>query len=262
MNYATMLNYHILNNADCTIASLNVTMEEASRFGILNTREDGSIYEFEEKPKKPKSTLASMGIYIFKAEKLYKYLEIDEKDENSKNDFGQNVLPNMLNSGEKMMSYEFSGYWKDVGTISSLYEANMDLLGDIPNFDVADASWKIRSRNPIAPPHYIGEEARVVNSIMASGCEIEGEIENSVLSHNVVVEKGAKVKNSIIFSNVTIKSGATVEHAIIDEHVVVGANCKVGETNDNHEIAVIGREVIIADGKVVEKGQIIDKNID
>ena len=160
------------------------------------------------------------------------------------------------------MSYEFSGYWKDVGTISSLYEANMDLLGDVPNFDVDDSSWKIRSRNPIAPPHYLGNDARVVNSIVVSGCEIEGEVENSILSHNVTIEKGAKVKDSIIFSNVVIKSGAVVEHAIIDEKVVIGKNCKIGATNGNNEIAVIGREVVISDNKVVEKGQIVDANIE
>ena len=166
MNYSTMINYHILKNADCTIAAINVPLSEASRFGILNTKEDGTIYEFEEKPKNPKSTLASMGIYVFSADKLYKYLEEDNADTSSSNDFGKNVLPKMLNCGERMLAYEFNGYWKDVGTIDSLYEANMDLLGDKPNFDITDASWKIQSRSPLAPPHYIGDGAKTVNSMI------------------------------------------------------------------------------------------------
>ena len=188
MDYAKMLQFHKEKEADLTIAVLNVTMEEATRFGILNTNPDLSVYEFEEKPKKPKSDLASMGIYIFKAEKLSKYLEEDEKLEGSRNDFGGDVLPRMLSLGEKMMSYEFSGYWKDVGTISSLYDANMDLLGDTPNFQVDEKSWIIRSRNPIAPPHYVSDKARVVNSAIVSGCEIAGTVENSVLAHHVEIE--------------------------------------------------------------------------
>ena len=260
MNYAEMLDQHVKNDADCTIAAIRVPYEEASRFGILNVKEDGEIYEFEEKPKQPKSNLASMGIYIFKAEKLYKYLEEDEKLEGSKNDFGGDVLPRMLSLGEKMMSYEFSGYWKDVGTISSLYDANMDLLGDTPNFDVDDLKWKIRSRNPIVPPHYIGEDARIVNSAIVGGCEIEGTIENSVLSYNVTVEKGATVKNSVIFSGTTIKEGAVIENAIIDENVVIGKGAKVGEDNNQKSISVVGREVVISDGGVVKAGEIIDKN--
>lgn len=169
MNYSLMLNYHILNDADCTIATINVPIEEASRFGIINTNPDGSIYEFEEKPKKPKSTLASMGIYIFSTKKLCKYLEEDSVDPNSSNDFGKDILPKMLACGEKMMAYEFKGYWKDVGTIDSLYEANMDLLGDNPKFDVSDTTWKIQSRSPLAPPHYVGDSAKTYNSIIMSG---------------------------------------------------------------------------------------------
>ena len=261
MDYADMLNHHIKNNADCTIASLRVPLEEASRFGILNVKEDGQIYEFEEKPKQPKSTLASMGIYIFKAEKLYKYLEEDENLEDSKNDFGANVLPRMLSLGEKMMSYEFKGYWKDVGTISSLYDANMDLLGDTPNFDVDDREWKIRSRNPIAPPHYVGKNARVVNSAIVSGCEIEGDIENTVLSHNVIVEEGAVVKNSVIFSGVTIKKGAIVCNSIIDENVVIGENSIVGEVNNEKKITVIGRDVVVENNSTIKAGEIIDKYV-
>ena len=261
MDYAKMLDHHIRNNADCTIAAFKVPMEEASRFGILNVKEDGEIYEFEEKPKNPKSDLASMGIYIFKAEKLYKYLEEDEKLQGSRNDFGGDVLPRMLSLGEKMMSYEFYGYWKDVGTISSLYDANMDLLGDTPNFQVDEKSWIIRSRNPIEPPHYISDNARVVNSAIISGCEIYGTVENSVLSHNVEVEEGAVVKNSIIFSGVKIKNGAVVENSIIAEDVVIEENAVVGGVTDDRQIAVVGGGVTVTKGKTVLPGAMVEKDV-
>ncbi len=262
MNYSIMLNYHILNNADCTIAAINVPKEEASRFGILNTNEDGSIYEFEEKPKNPKSTLASMGIYIFSAKKLYKYLEEDSQNPDSSNDFGKDILPKMLSSGEKMMAYEFDGYWKDVGTIDSLYEANMDLLGDSPKFDVTDTSWKIQSRSPLAPPHFIGEGAKTYNSIIMSGCEIYGTVENSVLSSDVIIEKGAVVRNSIIMGDVRIGENSVVEYSIIDENTIVGKNAVIGESKENKKgIAVLGRNVTIGDNVTVEGGAIIDKDI-
>ena len=262
MNYSIMLNYHILNNADCTIAAINVPKEEASRFGILNTNEDGSIYEFEEKPKNPKSTLASMGIYIFSAKKLYKYLEEDSQNPDSSNDFGKDILPKMLSSGEKMMAYEFDGYWKDVGTIDSLYEANMDLLGDSPKFDVTDTSWKIQSRSPLAPPHFIGEGAKTYNSIIMSGCEIYGTVENSVLSSDVIIEKSAVVRNSIIMGDVRIGENSVVEYSIIDENTIVGKNAVIGESKENKKgIAVLGRNVTIGDNVTVEGGAIIDKDI-
>ena len=193
MDYSDMLKAHIDKQADCTIAAIEVPLKEASRFGILNTREDGSIYEFEEKPKQPKSTLASMGIYIFTAEKMYQYLEQDEENPDSSKDFGKDVLPAMLNAGEKMFAYLFEGYWKDVGTINSLWEANMDLLGENPAFDVSDSEWKIHSRNPLAPPEYLGANASVRNSMIALGCEVYGSVENSLLSSNVVIEEGASV---------------------------------------------------------------------
>ena len=262
MNYSLMLNYHILNGADCTIAAINVPIEEASRFGILNTNEDGSIYEFEEKPKKPKSTLASMGIYVFSTKKLQKYLEEDSLDPNSANDFGKNILPKMLASGEKMMAYPFEGYWKDVGTIDSLYEANMDLLGDNPKFDVTDNSWKIQSRSPLAPPQYIGDGAKAINSIIMSGCEIYGTVENSVLSSDVIVKKGAVVKNSIIMADVTIEEGAVVDYSIIDEGTTVGKNAKIGESKENGKgIAVLSRGIKISGNATVEGGKIIDKDL-
>ena len=263
MNYSIMLNYHILNDADCTIAAINVKKSEASRFGILNTREDGSIYEFEEKPKEPKSTLASMGIYVFTAKKLYKYLEEDAENPKSSNDFGKDILPKMLASGEKMMAYEFNGYWKDVGTIDSLYEANMDLLGDDPKFHVADSNWKIQSRSPLAPPHYVGDDAKIGNSIIMSGCEIYGTVENSVLASDVVVEKGATVKNSIIMAETQIKSGASVMYSIVDEKTVVGENAVVGgeSTGGKNKITVLGRNITVSAGANVSAGVIADKNV-
>ena len=262
MNYALMLNYHIANKADCTIAAIDVPIEEASRFGILNTNSDGSIYEFEEKPKKPKSTLASMGIYIFSTKKLAKYLEEDSQNPASSNDFGKDILPKMLASGEKMMAYQFEGYWKDVGTIDSLYEANMDLLGDNPNFDVTDNSWKIQSRSPLAPPHYIGKGAKTYNSIIMSGCEIYGTVENSVLASNVIVKKGAVVKNSIIMGDNVIGEKATIEYSIIDENVIVGKNAVIGESKESGKgIAVLGRNTVIDDGAKVQGGAIIDSTL-
>ena len=261
MNYGKMLERHKKSGADCTIAAIKVPLEEASRFGILNVDEEGVIYQFEEKPAKPKSDLASMGIYIFSAEKLYKYLEADEADPNSSKDFGKNVLPTMLEAGEKMVSYTFDGYWKDVGTINSLFESNMDLLGATPEFDIADPSWRIMSRNPIAPPHYVGENGRIINSLVASGCEIEGVVENSILSHDVVVKKGAVVKNAIIYGETVIGEDAQINYAIIDENVVIGKGAKVGEDcSDKLKISVLGRDISVGDGKVVEAGEIIDEN--
>ncbi|MBQ3596856.1 MAG: glucose-1-phosphate adenylyltransferase [Clostridia bacterium] len=262
MNYAKMINYHILSNSDCTIAAIKVPIEEASRFGILNTKEDGTIYEFEEKPKKPKSTLASMGIYVFSAQKLYKYLEEDSVAPNSSNDFGKDILPKMLNSGEKMMAYQFEGYWKDVGTITSLFEANMDLLGNKPVFDVADNSWKIQSRSPLAPPQYIGDSAKTDNSIIMSGCEIFGSVENSVLASDVKVGKGSLIKNSIIMSDVTIGENSVVEYAIIDENTIIGDNVVIGAPKETDKgITVVGRGLAISNNAKIDGGQMIESNV-
>ena len=262
MDYSKMLKAHIDTNADCTIAAIEVPLKEASRFGILNTNPDGSIYEFEEKPKQPKSTLASMGVYIFTAEKLYKYLEEDENDPESSKDFGKNVLPAMLNAGERMFAYKFEGYWKDVGTISSLWEANMDLLDEQPTFDVADSSWKIHSRNPLAPPEYLGEKAEVKNSMIALGCEVYGTVEKSILSSNVVVEEGAVVKDSVIMSGTVVKSGAVVNYAIIDEDVMVGEKAVIGEDKEIAKgIAVLGRGINVGAGASVAAGNIVDRDI-
>ena len=256
MDYAAMLEAHKAKGADCTIAAINVPLSEASRFGILNTNADGSIYQFEEKPKKPKSTLASMGIYIFNADKLFGYLEADDANPNSSKDFGKDVLPAMLNAGEKMYSYEFNGYWKDVGTVASLWQANMDLLGESPEFDVGDKSWKIHSRNPLAPPEHIGTNGIVKNSMIALGCEIYGQVENSILGSNVIVEEGAVVKDAVVLANSVIKANATVSYSIIDENVTVGKNAVVGvEKNPNAEIVVLGRGISVADNATVTEGQ-------
>ena len=256
MDYAAMLKAHKKTGADCTIAAINVPLSEASRFGILNTNPDGSIYQFEEKPKVPKSTLASMGIYIFKAEKLFSYLEADNANPNSSKDFGKDVLPTMLNAGEKMFSYQFDGYWKDVGTVASLWQANMDLLGEKPEFDVGDKSWKMHSRNPLAPPEHIGKNGIVKNSMIALGCEIYGTVENSVLGSNVIVEEGAVVKDAVVLANSVIKANATVRYSIIDENVTVGTNACVGVEKDlNAEIVVLGRGITIGDGISVTEGQ-------
>ena len=258
MNYDKMLAFHKKNGADVTVATIKVPMSEASRFGIVNTGKNGKIEQFEEKPANPKSDLASMGIYIFTAEKLYKYLEKDDRNPSSTNDFGKNILPDMLSSGEKMYAYVFSGYWKDVGTIDSLYDANMDLLGEKPVFDIADYNWRIHSRNPVAPPHYIGPDGIVTRSIVALGCEVDGTVKNSVLSSNVKVEEGAVIEDSVVFSGCTIARGAHIVNAIIDENVVIGENAVVGSGETPRKITVLGRDVHIGMCEVIEAGKIIE----
>ncbi len=258
MDYSAMLRRAIKSDAACTIAAIEVDIGEASRFGILNVNEDDSIYEFEEKPKQPKSNLASMGIYIFKTQKLYDYLEADNRDPDSSKDFGKNVIPAMLKAGEKMMAYRFSGYWKDVGTIQSLWQANRDLLGDAPAYDVSRADWKIHSRNPISPPHYVGKHAKITDSIVIGGSRIDGVVEDSVLGSDVVVKRGAVVKNSVIMNGTVIGEGAKVECSILDENVTVGAKAVIGEDNDGSKIAVVGRDSVIAEGAAVEAGAIVD----
>ena len=203
-----------------------------------------------------------MGIYIFSTQKLCKYLEEDSLNPKSSNDFGKDILPRMLAQGEKMMAYEFEGYWKDVGTIDSLFEANMDLLGDNPKFDVTDNAWKIQSRSPLAPPHYIGDSAKTDNSIIMSGCEIFGTIENSILASDVTVKKGAIIRNSIIMSDVIIEEDAVVEYSIIDENTVIGKGAKIGEDKSSKKgITVLSRNIKVDAGATVEGGAIIDKNV-
>ena len=263
MDYSDMLAAHKANNADCTIAVLDVPKEEASRFGILNTNPDGSIYEFDEKPAVPKSTLASMGIYIFTWEKLRKYLIDDEADPNSSNDFGKNVLPTMLNAGERMFAWRFDGYWKDVGTIDSLWEANMDLLDPKVPLDLSDESWKIYSRNPGMPPQYLSATSRVQTSSITEGCVIHGRVESSVIFAGVTVEEDAEIIQSILMPGTVVKKGAKVQYAILAEDTVIEENAVVGEDPqqiddlDRWGVAVVASGITVGKGaKVLAKGMI------
>ncbi len=260
MDYDKMLRHHKDTGADCTIAVLDVPIEEASRFGIMSTREDGTIYKFSEKPKNPDSTKASMGIYIFNKDKLQNYLAADSKDPASSNDFGKNIIPAMLAAGEKMMSYSFEGYWKDVGTIQSLWEANMDLLGERPAFSMTDEAWRIYSRHGAEAPQYIGKDAVIENSSVTAGCEILGTVKNSVLGPGVVVEAGAVVEDSVIMNDVYIGKGAKVTYSILDAGVKLGADVTVGEPRAaGVEIAVIGADVKVPDGTKVASGAMISE---
>ena len=259
MDYNAMLEAHKATEADCTIAVLEVPLEEASRFGIMVTDETGKITEFQEKPKNPISTKASMGIYIFNCKVLEEYLIADENTPGSSNDFGKNIIPNMLADGKRMYAYPFVGYWKDVGTISSLWEANMDLLEDEPVFSLHDKSWRIFYRNNAEPPQYISESASVVNSMITEGCKIEGTVEHSVLSNSVVVEKGAIVRDSVILEGTIVKSGAVVEYSIIDGNTVVGEGATVGEPKKTaNGIAVIGRDLVVRANAKIEAGAMIN----
>ena len=232
MDYDEMLAEHKRMGADATIAVLEVTLEEASRFGIMNTDEDGRIYEFEEKPKQPKSTKASMGIYIFNRKILSDYLRRDEANPKSSNDFGKDIIPAMLADGCRMYTFPFRGYWKDVGTLTSLWEANMDLLGSEPKFVIHDRDWRIYSRNNAEPPHYVGENAEIRNSIITEGCKIYGVVENCVLSNGVVVEEGAYVRDSVIMSDVRIGRNSNVNYCIVGSGTELGAECSVGRPKD------------------------------
>ena len=267
MDYSQMLEEHKKNNADCTIAVLEVPMEEASRFGIMNADENNKIFEFEEKPAQPKSNLASMGIYIFNWAKLKSYLIEDEKDPQSSKDFGKNIIPKMLANEERMFAYRFDGYWKDVGTIDSLWEANMDLLNPNVPLELYDPNWKIYSRNPVMPPHYISREAVVQNSMITEGCEVHGTVDFSVLFAGVTVEPGAVVRDSILMPGTVVKSGAVVEYAIVAENVTIGEKAVIGKRpedvsdKDDWGIAVIGADVDIAPGAVVAPKQMIDQDV-
>ena len=255
MDYSAMVEFHKRNGAACTIAVIDVPIEEASRFGIMNTNEDYSVYEFEEKPKNPKSTKASMGVYVFSKDKLYDYLKADEEDETSDNDFGKNIIPAMLKGGEKLFAYPFKGYWKDVGTIDSLWEANMDLLGNRPVFDLKNKSWRILSRNASNPPQFLGNGATVENSLITDGCEIYGTVINSVLSSGVKVAKGAVVKDSVLMSDVVVRENASVFYSIVDSETDVGLNAKVGEEKEESEgITLVGGGLKIKDSSVVPSG--------
>ena len=262
MDYADMLREHLEHDAACTISVLQVSMEEATRFGIMNLGEDGYVCEFEEKPKQPKSDLASMGIYIFNWKKLREYLIADENDPNSSKDFGKNIIPNMLNAGEKLWPYRFDGYWRDVGTITSLWDANMDMLSTTL-INLYDPAWPISSRSPICPPHFTGENASIVHSIVTEGCEIDGTVENSVLSSAVKVGTGANVVYSVLMPGAVVEEGATVEYAIVGENTVVHKGAHVGTPPDGTDawgVATCGPDIEIREGAQVPAGAMIYKS--
>ena len=267
MDYSKMLEFHKEKQADCTIAVMEVPWEEASRFGIMACDEDKKIYEFAEKPKEPKSNLASMGIYIFTWSKLKKYLEEDEANPESENDFGKNVIPAMLQNGERMYAYAFQGYWKDVGTIDSLWEANMDLLDPNVPLDLYNDAWKIYARNPVMPPQYVAEGAVTQNSMISEGCIVEGDVDFSILFAGVTVEKGAVVHDSIIMPGSVIKAGAVVEYSIVAENVVVGENAQVGDRPENIEdkanwgVTVIAKGIHIGKNAKVPAKAMIEKDV-
>ncbi len=264
MDYAKMLDFHKSRQADATIAVLDVPVEEASRFGIMNTNPDGSIYEFEEKPKHPKSTKASMGIYIFNWKKLREYLINDEKDPNSSNDFGKNIIPSMLAKGERMFAYQFDGYWKDVGTIDSLWEANMDLLNPKVNINLSGDQWRIYARNEPHPPHFIRDKADIAESLITEGCDINGKLWYTVLFSGVTVEESAELNSAVVMKNTVIKKGAVVKYAIIAEDAVIEEGAVVGDDPCNYSdpsewgIAVVGRGAVVKKGQIVRPKEMIE----
>lgn len=266
MDYSKMIDQHEASGAACTIAVLEVTLEEATRFGIMNVDENGSIYEFEEKPPVPKSNLASMGIYVFNWDKLKKYLTEDEQNPDSSNDFGKNIIPAMLNAGELLKVYRFNDYWKDVGTVESLWDANLDLLNPNLDLNLSDRDWRIYSRSNGMPPQYIGETAKVENSLVTDGCEIYGNIDFSVLFENVTVEEDATVEYSLIMPGAVIKKGAKVRYSIIAENVIVEENAEIGGDpqvvgTDNWGIAVIGANLNIGKDAKISAKQMITENV-
>ncbi len=266
MDYSKMIEQHEKTGAACTISVLEVSLEEATRFGIMNTNDDGSIYEFEEKPANPKSQLASMGIYVFSWDKLKKYLTEDNENPESSNDFGKNVIPLMLNNNELMMVYRFNDYWKDVGTVDSLWEANLDLLNPRIDLNLSDRNWRIYSRTVALPPQYVSDTAEVEHSLLTDGCEVYGKLDYSILFENVTVEEGATVEYSLVMPGAVIKKGANVKYSIIAEDVVVGEGASVGADPqtidpDDFGITVIGAGVTLGDGVVVGAKEMIVEDI-
>jgi glucose-1-phosphate adenylyltransferase len=254
MDYTKMLDFHKERQAEATIAVIEVPMDEAPRFGIMNTREDLSVYEFEEKPKNPKNNLASMGIYIFNWKTLKKYLREDEADKVSKNDFGMNIIPSMLGDGNRMVAYPFKGYWKDVGTIDSLWEANMDLIREDNELDLHEEDWKIYSVNPVRPAQYIGENAKVSNSLVVEGCVVNGQIENSILFQGVQIGKNSVVRDSIIMTDAKIGDNVVIEKAIVGSGAIVRKDCKISLGD---EIAIIGAKEEVKMGTVIENNKAV-----
>lgn len=242
MNYDKMLRAHKENNADATIAVLPVPMKEASRFGIMNTDEDGRIVEFEEKPEHPKSNLASMGIYIFNWKLLRKMLTADMKNPDSSHDFGKDIIPTLLNDGKSLYAYKFEGYWKDVGTIDSLWEANMDLLDSNNELDLSDPTWKIYTEDVTTLPHYVGPDANIKRAFITQGCRIEGEVKNSVLFTGVKVGVGAKIIDSVLMPGVEVEEGAVVTRALVADGVKIGKEAVVGDAGSEH-IELVAKRV-------------------
>lgn len=268
MDYSKMLSFHKEKEADCTIAMLEVSWEEASRFGLMILNDDSSIAEFEEKPENPTSNKASMGVYIFTWSKLKEYLLMDEATPASSNDFGKDLIPAMHQNGEKLFAFPFEGYWKDVGTIDSLWEANLDLLNPKIDLDLSDNSWRIFSNSPAAPPHYISTHADIQNSMVTGGCQIDGEVDYSVLFDNVTVEKDAAVRYSIVMPGSVIKAGAIVQYAIIAEDSVIEERAVVGEQPENMKniddwgIAVVGNGVTVGKGAKVAPKAMLETNVE
>ena len=265
MDYSKMIKAHKENQADCTIAVLDVPIEEASRFGIMNTHENQQIYEFEEEPKEPKSTKASMGIYVFTWEKLRDYLIMDENDKSSSNDFGKNIIPLMLKDNQRMFAYEFKGYWKDVGTISSLWESNMDILTRASGLNLNDPNWKIYSRNPALPPHYIHPDAVVKNSIISEGCEIKGTVVNSIIFSGAKVDSSAEIIDSLILPGAVIGEGARISHSIIGWDSEIGDNAIIGTKqkspiNGEWKIAVVGPNTKMEADSILKAGEMVGGN--
>lgn len=267
MDYSKMLDYHIANNADSTIAVIDVPRSEASRFGIMTCDEEGRIVDFTEKPKEPKSTLASMGIYVFSWEKLRKYLIENENANTGSKDFGKDIIPAMLANDERLFAYELEGYWKDVGTLDSLWEANMDLLSPSVPLNLYDPNWKVYSRHNNMPPQYIGKNAHVENSMITEGSVVDGTVDFSIISSGVTIEEGASVKYSIVMPGTTIKKNAVVEYAIIGENCVVESDAMIGmnpesvPNRDDWGIAVLGHNITISSGKRVLPKEIISENL-
>ncbi len=267
MDYSDMLAYHKEKNADCTIAMLEVPWEEASRFGLMFVDDEGRITAFEEKPKNPKSNKASMGVYMFTWKKLRQYLLDDEANPQSSNDFGHDLIPAMHENGERLFAYAFDGYWKDVGTIDSLWEANLDLLNPKVDLDLTDASWKIYAKNTASTPHYVSADAKVQNSMITEGCEVYGDVDFSVLFSDVTVEEGAVVKDSIIMPNTVIKSGATVQYAIVAEGAVIEPGAVVGQRPEDMEnledwgVAVVGAGVNVGEGAKVAPKEMVGEDV-
>ena len=268
MDYAKMLKYHKEKGAACTIAMLEVPWEEASRFGLMFVDDDGKITAFEEKPKNPKSNKASMGVYMFTWSKLREYLIADEAKEGSSNDFGKDVIPAMHTAGEVMVAFPFDGYWKDVGTIDSLWEANLDLLNPVANIDLSDKSWKIFSNNPVTPPQYVAPTAEIQNSLITGGSHVEGEVDYSVLFSNVTVEEGAEVKYSIVMPGAKIEKGAKVQYAMIAENAVVKSGAVVGEDPQSYEdrakwgVAVVGPNLTIGENAKVKAQTMVVEDVE